>query len=53
MKAFIYSKKNSKLVKTLKNVIIVYSLPDILKIYTLDDEYNFDIHKYKTTIYQN
>lgn len=52
MKAFVYSKKDSKLVMTINHVKNVILNGDKIIIIS-DVECAFDTHQYKTTIYQN
>lgn len=53
MKVFVYRKKDSKRIKTIKNVVCVYQSATRLIIDTEKRSYTFSTDEVKTTIYQN
>lgn len=53
MKAFVYRKKDSKRIKTIKNVVCVYQSANMIIIDTEKRSYTFSPREVKTTIYQN
>lgn len=53
MKVFIYRKDNSKKVKVIKHVKVVYETAGILVIDTEQETFTYNTKDIKTTIYQN
>lgn len=56
MKVFVYEKRHSKLVKTITDVVAVREdrQRGLIMIETKDGfDFGYDVHKYKTTAYQN
>ena len=53
MKVFIYKKSNSKKVKVIKNVKVVFETDGILTIDTDKKTYTYNTKDVKTTCYQN
>lgn len=53
MKVFVYRKKDSKKLKTIKHVVCMYQSASMLVIDTEKHSYKFDTKEVKTTCYQN
>lgn len=56
MKVFVYSKKTSKKIATIKNVVLIQAVPGDGRIQIVIDDgeiFQFDTGNVKTTIYQN
>lgn len=53
MKVFIYRKDNSKKVKVIKNVKVVFETAGILVVDTEHETFTYNTKDIKTTIYQN
>jgi hypothetical protein len=53
MKVFVYKKSNSKKVKVIKNVKVVFETDGILTIDTAKKTYTYNTKDVKTTCYQN
>lgn len=53
MKVFIYSKKDSKKIKIITDVRVVFEVDDILVIDTENETFTYNKREIKTTCYQN